>query len=123
MRQCPRDAPRAVGSRPDDRTTNGAGESSESGTDRGRVGWPVRRGRRHGGTSGPILGRHDGRRVVVKRYGLIAAVGAVATLTALLSGATAYGGESESAQARPIKLGVITPLTPGASNFVPWGQQ
>ena len=59
----------------------------------------------------------------MKRYGLIAAVGAVATLTALLSGATAYGGESESAQARPIKLGVITPLTPGASNFVPWGVQ
>jgi branched-chain amino acid transport system substrate-binding protein len=59
----------------------------------------------------------------VKRYGLIAAVGAVATLTALLSGSSAYGGPSESAQARPIKIGVLTALTPGASNFVPWGQQ
>ncbi len=59
----------------------------------------------------------------MKRYGLIAAVGAVATLTALLSGSSAFGGSSESAQARPIKIGVLTALTPGASNFVPWGQQ
>jgi branched-chain amino acid transport system substrate-binding protein len=61
--------------------------------------------------------------VVVKRYGLIAAVGAVATLTAVLSGSSAYGGSSEPAQARPIPIGVLTALTPGASNFVPWGQQ
>ena len=59
----------------------------------------------------------------MKRYGLIAAVGAVATLTALLSGSSAFGGSNESAQKSPIKIGVLTALTPGASNFVPWGQQ
>jgi branched-chain amino acid transport system substrate-binding protein len=50
-------------------------------------------------------------------------VGAVALLTAALSGASAYGGGSASAQGSAIKIGVLTPLTPGASNFVPWGQQ
>ena len=54
------------------------------------------------------------------RYGLIAAVGAVAMLTAALSGSSAYGGSSESAQARPIKIGVLTPLT---GPFAPWGIQ
>jgi branched-chain amino acid transport system substrate-binding protein len=54
---------------------------------------------------------------------LIAAVGAVAVITAALSGASAYGGPSGAAQGSPIKIGVLTPLTPGASNFVPWGQQ
>ncbi len=57
------------------------------------------------------------------RFRLIAAVGAVAMVTAALSGASAYGGASGPAQAGPIKVGVLTPLTPGASNFVPWGQQ
>jgi branched-chain amino acid transport system substrate-binding protein len=51
---------------------------------------------------------------------LIAAVGAVATLTAVLSGSSAYGGPSGSAQAGPIKIGVLTPLT---ANFAPWGIQ
>ena len=59
----------------------------------------------------------------MKRYRLIAAVGAVAMCTAVLSGSSAYGGSSEPAQRSPIKIGVITPLTPGASNFVPWGVQ
>jgi branched-chain amino acid transport system substrate-binding protein len=56
----------------------------------------------------------------VKRYRLIAAVGAVALFTAVLSGSAAYGGSSESAQAGPIKLGVLTSLT---GNFAPWGIQ
>jgi branched-chain amino acid transport system substrate-binding protein len=46
-------------------------------------------------------------------------VGAVA-LTAVLSGSSAYGGASGSAQAGPITLGVLTPLT---ANFAPWGLQ
>jgi branched-chain amino acid transport system substrate-binding protein len=40
--------------------------------------------------------------------------------TAVLSGSTAYGGSSASAQASPIKLGILTPLT---ANFAPWGIQ
>ncbi len=56
----------------------------------------------------------------MKRYRLIVAVGAVALLTAALTGSIAYGGSSESAQAGPIKLGVLTPLT---ANFAPWGIQ
>ncbi len=59
----------------------------------------------------------------MKRYRLIVAVGAVVMLIAALSGSSAYGGPSGSAQGNPIKIGVITPLTPGASNFVPWGVQ
>jgi branched-chain amino acid transport system substrate-binding protein len=61
--------------------------------------------------------------MVVKRYRLIVAVGAVAMLTAVLSGSSAYGGSSGTAQATPIKIGALVPLTPGASNFVPWGLQ
>jgi branched-chain amino acid transport system substrate-binding protein len=61
--------------------------------------------------------------VVVKRYRLIAAVGAVALLTAASSGASAYGGSNGPAQRAAIKIGVLTPLSPGASNFVPWGVQ
>jgi branched-chain amino acid transport system substrate-binding protein len=56
----------------------------------------------------------------VKRYGLIAAVGALAVLIAALGGASAYGGASASSQASPIKIGVLTPLT---ANFAPWGIQ
>ena len=59
----------------------------------------------------------------MKRYRLIAAVGAVALLTAALSGASAYGGSNGPAQRAAIKIGVLTPLSPGASNFVPWGVQ
>jgi branched-chain amino acid transport system substrate-binding protein len=50
-------------------------------------------------------------------------VGAVALLAVALSGASAYGGPDGGAQGTPINIGVLTPLTPGASNFVPWGQQ
>ena len=57
----------------------------------------------------------------MKRYRLIAAVGAVAMLTAALSGSSAYGGSSGSAQGSPIKIGVLTPLT--GRNFAPWGIQ
>jgi branched-chain amino acid transport system substrate-binding protein len=56
----------------------------------------------------------------VKRFQLIAAVGAVATLTAALSGSSAYGGSSGPAQRSPIKVGVLTPLT---GPFAPWGIQ
>jgi branched-chain amino acid transport system substrate-binding protein len=59
----------------------------------------------------------------VKGFWLIAAVGAVAALTAALGGATAYGGASAASAPAPIKIGALVPLTPGASNFVPWGQQ
>jgi hypothetical protein len=58
-----------------------------------------------------IVGRHEGRRDVVKRYKLIAAVGAVAMFTGVLSGSAAYGGSSGPAQGSPIKIGVLTPLT------------
>jgi branched-chain amino acid transport system substrate-binding protein len=56
----------------------------------------------------------------VRRYRLIAAVGGIVMLTAALSGSGAYGGSSEAAQANPIKIGVLTPLT---ANFAPWGLQ
>jgi branched-chain amino acid transport system substrate-binding protein len=56
----------------------------------------------------------------VKRYRLIAAVGAVALFTAVLSGSSAYAGSSGTAQTSPIKLGVLTPLT---GPFAPWGIQ
>jgi branched-chain amino acid transport system substrate-binding protein len=56
------------------------------------------------------------------RLWLVGVVGVVATLVAM-SGSSAYGGSSRPAQGSPIKIGVLTPLTPGASNFVPWGQQ
>jgi branched-chain amino acid transport system substrate-binding protein len=56
----------------------------------------------------------------VKRYRAIAAVGGLAMLTAVLSGSSAYGGPSASAQGSPIKIGVLTPLT---ANFAPWGLQ
>ena len=67
-----------------------------------------------------VVGRHDGRREVVKRYRLIAAVGAVAMFTAVLGGSSAYGGSSGAARGSPIKLGVLTPLT---GHFAPWGIQ
>ena len=67
-----------------------------------------------------VSGRHDGRRQVVNRLRLIAAVGAVAMFTAVLGGSSAYGGSSSPAQGNPIKLGVLTPLT---ANFAPWGIQ
>jgi branched-chain amino acid transport system substrate-binding protein len=56
----------------------------------------------------------------VKRYRSIAAVGAVAMLTAVLSGSSAYGGPSGSAQGSPIRIGALTPLT---GPFAPWGIQ
>jgi branched-chain amino acid transport system substrate-binding protein len=59
----------------------------------------------------------------VKRFKLIAAVGALASIIAVLSGSSAYGGPSGPAQGSAIKIGVLTPLTPGASNFTPWGFQ
>ena len=59
----------------------------------------------------------------MKRFRVIVAVGAVAMAIAAIGGSSAYGGSSEAAQRSAIKLGVLTPLTPGASNFVPWGLQ
>ena len=60
----------------------------------------------------------------MKRFRLIAAVGAVAMFTAALSGSSAYGGSSGPAQRSPIKLGILTPLTAsGGTNFSPWGFQ
>jgi branched-chain amino acid transport system substrate-binding protein len=59
----------------------------------------------------------------VKRFKLIAAVGALASIIAALSGSSAFGGPNGSTQGSPIKIGVLTPLTPGASNFTPWGFQ
>jgi len=53
----------------------------------------------------------------VKRFCLVAAVTALAVLTAALGGSTAYGGSSAAA---PIKVGVLTSLT---ANFAPWGIQ
>jgi branched-chain amino acid transport system substrate-binding protein len=51
---------------------------------------------------------------------VIAAVGALAMLTAAMGGSSAYGGSSGTAQASAIKIGVLTPLT---ANFAPWGIQ
>ena len=60
----------------------------------------------------------------MKRYRSIVAVGAVVSLTAALSGSSAYGGSSGTAQGSPIKLGVLTPLSAsGGTNFSPWGLQ
>ncbi len=56
----------------------------------------------------------------VKRFWLVAAVAALATLTAAVGGSTAYGGSSAAGAAAPIKLGVLTSLT---GNFAPWGIQ
>ena len=56
----------------------------------------------------------------MKRFWLVAAVGALAALTAALGGSTAYGGSSAASAAAPIKLGVVTPLT---GPFAPWGIQ
>ena len=56
----------------------------------------------------------------MRRYRLVAAVGAVAMFIAVLSGSSAYGGASGSAQGSPIKIGVLTPLT---GPFAPWGIQ
>jgi len=56
----------------------------------------------------------------VKRFVIVAAVGALAALTAALGGSTAYGGSSSSSAAAPIKIGALTSLT---GNFAPWGIQ
>jgi branched-chain amino acid transport system substrate-binding protein len=56
----------------------------------------------------------------VKRFWLIAAVGALGALMASLGGSTAYGGSNAASAAAPIKIGVLTPLT---GNFSPWGIQ
>ena len=53
----------------------------------------------------------------MKRFWLVAAVAALAALTAALGGSTAYGGSSAAA---PVKVGVLTSLT---GNFAPWGIQ
>ena len=59
----------------------------------------------------------------MKQFRLIAAVGGIVLLIAAMGGSSAYGGLGGSAQSGPINLGIITPLTPGNSNFVPWGLQ
>ena len=56
----------------------------------------------------------------VKRFWIVAAVGALAALTASWCGSIAYGGSSSANAAAPIKIGAITPLT---ANFAPWGIQ
>jgi branched-chain amino acid transport system substrate-binding protein len=59
----------------------------------------------------------------VKRFWVVAAVSAVAVLTAALGGSTAYGGSSSAsgqAPGSPIKIGVLTSLT---GPFAPWGIQ
>jgi branched-chain amino acid transport system substrate-binding protein len=56
----------------------------------------------------------------VKRFWLVAAVGVLGALTALLGGSAAFGGSHSTSAAAPIKVGVLTPLT---ANFAPWGLQ
>jgi branched-chain amino acid transport system substrate-binding protein len=56
----------------------------------------------------------------VKRFWLVAAVGAMAAFATALGGSTAYGGSSSASAPAPIKIGVLTPLT---GNFAPWGIQ
>ena len=59
----------------------------------------------------------------MKRFLLIATLGALGALVVAAGGATAPGGSSGAAQGGPIKIGALVPLTPSASNFVPWGVQ
>jgi branched-chain amino acid transport system substrate-binding protein len=54
------------------------------------------------------------------RYRSIAAVGTVAVFAAVMSGSSAFGGASGSAQGAPIRIGALTPLT---GPFAPWGIQ
>ena len=56
----------------------------------------------------------------MKRFWLVAAVGATVALASALGGSTAYGGSSSGSAAAPIRLGVLTSLT---GNFAPWGIQ
>jgi branched-chain amino acid transport system substrate-binding protein len=56
----------------------------------------------------------------VNRLWFVVAVGAVAVLTAALSGSSAYGGSNGPAQGGPIRVGALTPLT---GPFAPWGLQ
>jgi branched-chain amino acid transport system substrate-binding protein len=56
----------------------------------------------------------------VNRLWFVVAVGAVAVLTAALSGSSAYGGSNGPAQGGPIRIGALTPLT---GPFAPWGLQ
>lgn len=56
----------------------------------------------------------------MKRFSVVAAIGALAALVVASGGSTAVQGSSKSAQAGPIKIGVLTPLT---ANFAPWGIQ
>ena len=56
----------------------------------------------------------------MKRFRFIAILGGAAMFAAALSGSSAYGGPSSSAQGSPIKIGVLTSLT---GNFAPWGIQ
>jgi branched-chain amino acid transport system substrate-binding protein len=56
----------------------------------------------------------------VNRFWFVMAVGAVAVLTAALSGSSAYGESSAPAQGSAIKIGALTPLT---GPFAPWGLQ
>ncbi len=56
----------------------------------------------------------------MKRFRLVVAVGAVALLTAALSGASVYGGSYGSAATNPIKVGVLTSMT---GTFTAWGIQ
>jgi branched-chain amino acid transport system substrate-binding protein len=53
----------------------------------------------------------------LKRFLVIATVGALGALVVVTGGASA---PSDSAQRAPIKLGILTPLT---ANFAPWGLQ
>jgi branched-chain amino acid transport system substrate-binding protein len=53
----------------------------------------------------------------VKRFRLVAAVGAALSLAVALGGSTAYGG---SAQGAPIKIGALVPVT---GPFTAWGIQ
>jgi branched-chain amino acid transport system substrate-binding protein len=54
------------------------------------------------------------------KFRVIVALGAVAMAAATMSGSGAYGGSSGPAQAEPIRIGVLTPLT---GPFAPWGLQ
>ena len=56
----------------------------------------------------------------MKRYRLVAIVGAVVVLAVAVSGSSAYGGPDGGAQGTPIRVGVLTPLT---GPFAPWGLQ
>ena len=107
MRRCPRDALAEPLGMSRGRATSTAGASRRY--ECTEVGGIAERfvGTTCVGAVSLFSGRHDGRREVVKRFRLIAAVGTVAMFTAALSGVERVRRVERAGQRSPIKLGVL----------------